>query len=138
MVWENLMSLMLNGLEDMAPDGSVKLGFRAHYPQLETKLTVRGVHMNDVRAKLEPVAREVRRRLGNFILAEDDETIEGVVLSQLAQCQGSLAVVELFTSGQIAARVGCLPGAEKVLRRGTVAHQLVQIYEAIGLTKILR
>src|SRR2546430_10354524 len=33
-------------------DGSVKLGFRAHYPQLETKLTVRGTDMDDVRIKL--------------------------------------------------------------------------------------
>ena len=30
------------GVEELVPDGSVKLGFRAHYPQLETKLTVRG------------------------------------------------------------------------------------------------
>jgi nicotinamide-nucleotide amidase len=132
---ESHVDMMLNGIEDMVPDGSLKLGFRAHYPQLETKLTVRGVDMNDVHAKLEPVAREVGRRLGNFILAEDDETLEGVVLSQLSQCQGSLAVVEMFTSGQIAARLGCLPEAEKVLRRGTVAHHVGQIYEAIGLTK---
>jgi nicotinamide-nucleotide amidase len=132
---ESHVDVMLNGVEDMVPDGSVKLGFRAHYPQLETKLTVRGIDMNDVHAKLEPVAREVRRRLGNFILAEDDETLEGVVLSQLAQCQGSLAVVEMFTSGQIAARLGYLLGAEKVLRRGTVAHHIGQIFEAIGLTE---
>ena len=30
------------------PDGSVKLGFRAHYPQLETKLTTRGADMDDI------------------------------------------------------------------------------------------
>jgi nicotinamide-nucleotide amidase len=130
---ESHVDVMLKGVEDLVPDGSVKLGFRAHYPQLETKLTVRGTDMEEVHAKLEPVAREVRKRLGNFILAEDDETLEGVVLSQMAQRQGSLAVVEMFTSGQIAARLGHLPGAETVLRRGTVARHVAEIYAAIGL-----
>ena len=65
------------------PDGSVKLGFRAHYPQIETKLTVRGTDADDIRRKLEPVQAEVRKRLGNFILAEDDQTLEGVVLAAL-------------------------------------------------------
>src|SRR6266704_2779625 len=69
---ESHVDAMLKGVEDLVPDGSVKLGFRAHYPQLETKLTVRGTDMDDVRKKLEPVEQEVRKRLGNFILGEDD------------------------------------------------------------------
>ena len=73
------------------PDGSVKLGFRAHYPQLETKLTVRGTDMDDVRRKLEPVQAEVRKRLGNFIMAEDDQTLEGVVLAELTRQAATLA-----------------------------------------------
>src|SRR5262245_12876965 len=71
---ESHVDALLAGVEEIVPDGSVKLGFRAHYPQLETKLTVRGRDMDDVRAKLEPVQREVRKRLGNFIMAEDDAT----------------------------------------------------------------
>src|SRR5207237_10654803 len=112
----------LTGLEDLVPDGSVKLGFRAHYPQLETKLTARGRDMDDIRKKLEPVEREVRKRLGNFILAEHDRTLEGVVLAELANRQGTLTVLETFTAGAIAARVAHLPGAEKVFRRGIVAR----------------
>src|SRR5512132_455160 len=115
---ESHVDALLTGVGDLVPDGSVKLGFRAHYPQLETKLTIRGRDMDDVRGKLAPVEREVRRRLGNFILAEDEHTLEGVVLNELTNRQGSLAIVEMFTSGQVAARVGHLPGAEKVVRRG--------------------
>jgi len=115
------------------PDGSVKLGFRAHYPQLETKLTMRGRDIEDVRAKVAPVEREVRKRLGNFILAEDDQTLEGVVLAELAGRQGTLTVVETFTSGQIAARLGHLPGAEKVFRRGVVSRDVGEVCAAVGL-----
>src|SRR5437667_1636567 len=38
---ESHVDSLLTGVEELVPDGSVKLGFRAHYPQLETKLTVR-------------------------------------------------------------------------------------------------
>src|SRR5512144_728052 len=107
---ESHVDALLTGVEALVPDGSVKLGFRAHYPQLETKLTVRGADMDDVRRKLEPVEREVRKRLGNFILAEDDRMLEGVVLEALVAREASLALVETFTSGQIAARVGPLAG----------------------------
>ena len=130
---ESHVDALLTGVEQLVPDGSVKLGFRAHYPQLETKLTVRGRDMDDVRAKLAPVEGEVRKRLGNFILAEDEQTLEGVILSALTARQGSLTVVETFTSGQIAARFGHLTGAEKVFRRGIVARDLAEIYAGVGL-----
>src|SRR3546814_1223902 len=77
---ESHVDALLAGVEELAPERSAKLGFRAHYPQLETTLMVRGLDMDDVRRKLAPVEAEVRRRLGNFILAEDDQTLDGVVL----------------------------------------------------------
>jgi len=130
---ESHVDALLTGVEELAPDGSVKLGFRAHYPQLETKLTARGTDMEDIRRRLGPVEREVRKRLGNFILAEDDQTLEAVVLGELTGRQASLSIVETFTSGQIAARFAHLPGAEKVFRRGIVARDLGLVCAAVGL-----
>src|ERR1039458_5468106 len=96
---ESHVDALLAGVEELVPDGGVKLGFRAHYPQLETKLTVRGTDIDDIRRKLAPVQAEVRKRLGNFILAEDDQTLEGVILAALTECGGTLAMVETFTGG---------------------------------------
>jgi nicotinamide-nucleotide amidase len=130
---ESHVDALLAGIEELVPDGSVKLGFRAHYPQLETKLTVRGADQDAVARKLAPVEAEVRKRLGNFILAEDQESLEGIVLGALAERAASLAVVENFTGGQIAARIAPLPGAEKIFRRGIVARDLGDILAAVGL-----
>jgi competence/damage-inducible protein CinA-like protein len=130
---ESHVDALLTGVEALVPDGSVKLGFRAHYPQLETKLTVRGADKDDIREKLVPVEQEVRKRLGNFILAEDDETLEGVVVRELGSRGATLSIVETFTSGQIAARVAHLLGAERVFRRGTVARDLGEVGAAVGL-----
>src|SRR5438128_4186463 len=130
---ESHVDALLAGVEDLAPDGSVKLGFRAHYPQLETKLTARGTDLDDIKRKLAPIEGEVRKRIGNFIMAEDEQTLEGVVLAELASRQATLSIVETFTSGQIAARIAHLPGAEKVFRRGIVARELAEVWAALGV-----
>jgi nicotinamide-nucleotide amidase len=135
-IGESHADTLLNGVEALAPDGSVKLGFRAHYPQLETKLTVRGADMDDIRRKLAPVEAEVRKRYGNFIMAEDDRTLEGVILAELAKCQGTLAIVESFTAGHITGRIAHLPGAEKIVRRGVVARDLTEICNAVELLNV--
>jgi nicotinamide-nucleotide amidase len=130
---ESHVDQLLTGVEELVPDGSIKLGFRTHYPQIETKLTVRGGDGADIDRKLAPVEAEVRRRLGNFIIAEDDQTLEGVVLSALAAQRGSLSLIETYTGGQIAARIAHLPGADKVFRRGLVARDPAEIAAALGI-----
>jgi len=120
---ESHVDQLLTGVEALDPEGGVKLGFRAHYPQLETKLTVRGTDMDDVRSKLAPITAEVKQRLGNFIIAEDDQTLEGITLAALVAQQASLTLVETFTAGEIAARIAHLPGAEQVFRYGTVVRR---------------
>jgi nicotinamide-nucleotide amidase len=131
---ESHVDQLLSGVEELVPDGSAKLGFRAHYPQIETKVTVRGADAADIERKLAPVVAEVRKRLGNFIMAEDDDTLEGVILKHLAAHEGSLAVVETFTSGLIASRIAPLPGAETIFRRGTVARDIGELWDALRLT----
>jgi nicotinamide-nucleotide amidase len=135
-IGESRADTLLAGIEALVPDGSLKLGFRAHYPQLETKLTVRASDADEARRKLAPVEAEVRKRLGNFVVAEDEQKLEGVVLQALAQRGASLAVVETFTGGSIAARIAPLPGAETVLRRGVVSRDLAQVYASVGLDTV--
>jgi len=132
-IGESHADTLLAGIEALAPEGSVKLGFRAHYPQLETKLTVRGTDMDDVRRKLAPAEEQVRKRLGNFILAEDDQKLEGVLLQALTRQSASLTIAETFTGGAIAARIAPLTGAEKIFRRGIVARNLAELGTAVGL-----
>jgi nicotinamide-nucleotide amidase len=133
---ESHVDEMLKGVEALDPDGGVKLGFRAHYPQLETKLTVRGTDMDDVHRKLAPVTAEVKRRMGNFIMAEDDQTLEGVVLAALTAQQGTLTLVETFTAGAIAGRIGHLPHAEHVFRRGIVVRHFKDLHDVFGLKDV--
>jgi nicotinamide-nucleotide amidase len=133
---ESHVDQLLTGVEELDPEGGVKLGFRAHYPQIETKLTVRGRDADEIARKLAPVGAEVKKRLGNFIIAEDDQTLEGVTLAALLAQQATLAVVETFTAGQIAARMAHLPNAEHVFRRGIVVRQLADLHNEFGLAGV--
>ena len=93
---------------------------KAHYPELETKLAARAEDEATLAAKLAPVEAEVRKRLGNFIVAEDDQSLESVVLAKLKAGGFTLAVAEGVTAGTLAARLAARAEADGVFRHGTV------------------
>jgi nicotinamide-nucleotide amidase len=121
-IGESRADNMLADMEVFKNGGDIKLGFQAHYPQLETKLAVRGDNEADLLARLAPVEAEVRKRLGNFIIAEDDQTLEGVILATLLERGDTLSTAEMFSGGHLAARLAPLVGAERAFRRGIVAR----------------
>jgi len=121
-IGESRADELLAGIPGLAIDGDIKLGFQAHYPQLETKLAARGADEADLARRLAPVEAEVRRRLGNFVIAEDDQTMESVILGKLIEAGHTLAIAETFTGGNIAARIAPLIGAEKIFKRGVVTR----------------
>jgi len=123
-IGESRADEMLAGIPGLAIDGEIKLGFQAHFPELETKLAARGATEAELAAKLAPIEAEVRRRLGNFVVAEDDATLERVVLETLKAGGHTLAVGETFTSGAIASRLAPLLGAEHVFRRGVISPEM--------------
>ena len=133
-IGESRADEMLAGIEAMAPGGGVKLGFQAHYPQLETKLAVRGADQDELDRKLAPIEAEIRRRLGNFVVAEDGQSLESVVLDALRARGGSLAVAETVTGGAVAARLLQAEGSEGLFRRGLVSRNPGQLAAAAGTT----
>src|SRR5476649_908907 len=120
-IGESRADEMLAGIPGLAIDGDIKLGFQAHFPQLETKLAIRGANEADLNVRLAPVEAEVRKRLGNFVVAEDNQSLEGVVLAELTRAKKTLAIGETVTGGIVAARVAPLPGAESVFKQGVIA-----------------
>jgi nicotinamide-nucleotide amidase len=132
-IGESRADEMLSSIPALAQGGPVKLGFQSHYPQLETKLALRAADDAEADGLLAPIEAEVRRRLGHFVLAEDDATLESVVLDALRARGGSLAVAETLTGGGIAARLAPLPGAEGLFRRGLVARDPGRLREAAGV-----
>jgi nicotinamide-nucleotide amidase len=126
-IGESRADNMLGDIDAFRDGSGIKLGFQAHYPQLETKLAVRGESETAVASLLGPVEAEVRRRLGNFIVAEDDQTLEGVLLASLMEGSCTIATAEMFSGGYLAARLAPLPGAERVFRRGIISRDPAEL-----------
>jgi len=123
-IGESRADEMLAGIPGLAIDGEIKLGFQAHFPELETKLAARGATEAELSAKLSTIEAEVRRRLGNFVVAEDEGSLERVVVEKLKAGGHTLAIGETFTSGAIASRLAPLPGAEAVFKKGVIAGDI--------------
>jgi nicotinamide-nucleotide amidase len=123
----------LRDIEGMAVGGEVKLGFQAHYPQLETKLFTRGANAAEVQARIAPLADIVRERLGAYVLGEDDSSLEGLLVERMRERQQSLAVAECGTHGAVAGRLMAVDDAGLALRRGTATSTIGAMAAALGV-----
>ncbi len=132
-IGESRADLLLHGIVQNLAGGSVKLGFQSHYPQLETKLAVQGSSERELQQRLSPIEDQVRQRLGNFIVAEDDQTLEQRIIDVLRSSGGSISTIEMFTGGSIAARLLQLTEAEGLIKRGIVSRELNQLMDAAGV-----
>jgi nicotinamide-nucleotide amidase len=68
------------------------------------------------------LASALRSRLEQYVFAEDEQTIQEIVL-ELCREQGlTLGVAESCTGGLVAARLTSVPGASDVFRGGVIAY----------------
>ena len=126
---------MLNGIEALADDGSVKLGFQSHYPQLEIKLTLQGASQAELDRKIAPVENEVRKRLGNSILCEDDGSVEQEIIRALQQIGGSIRIAEMHTVGRVTARLAGAADSAKCVRSAIVSVEVDQLLKYAGIVQ---
>jgi len=98
-----------------------KLSFRAHYPDLSLRLTVR-TQSADGRALLGTLKNEIRGILGEHIYGEGDTTLEEVIGGLLMDKQQTLALAESCTGGYISHRVTRIAGSSAYYYGGAVTY----------------
>lgn len=133
---ESRVDNMLADADELLNRNDVRLGFQAHYPQLETKLFARGASEAEVDARMAPAAAAVRARLGNFLIAENDDTLEGKVLEALGRDGGTLAVAECGTHGAVSARLVAADGNGTVFQRGALGASIPALARALSIDPI--
>lgn len=69
-----------------------------------------------------PVVEELKARLGDYIYGIDAESLEDVVVSELARRGLHLACAESCTGGLLASRITDIPGASQVFHMGVVTY----------------
>ena len=116
-------SLVCDALAGIESTYGVRLGYRAHLPELDVKVLARAETAEVAVAKAQAAADEVRRRLGaDIIFGEGSQQLPGVVCDLLADHGLRLGLAESCTGGLVASLLTQHPGASRVLAGGVVAY----------------
>ncbi len=86
------------------------------------RIISRGPDEKTARVLIEPVERELRRRLGTFIFGSDEDTLAGVVGGLLRRNGSTVAVAESCTGGLLAKELTDFPGSSSYFMAGWVTY----------------
>ena len=100
---------------------TVRLAFRAAFPQISVRVTVHGPP-EEVDARLTTAAAAIRERLGEFCYGEGDTTMEEEVGRILAAAGKTVAVAESCTGGLVGHRLTNVAGSSAYVLGGVVAY----------------
>jgi nicotinamide-nucleotide amidase len=115
---ESALDEMMAGA--IAPDEG-RVSFRAAFPQISVRVTVRG-RPEDAERRLAALAGRVRERIGSVVFGEGADTMESVVVESLRRRGWRLAVAESCTGGLVAHRLTNVPGSSEVFDGGILAY----------------
>ena len=117
---ESAAADQLRGFQDHFP--SVKLGFRARFPEIHVKLYGSERQEDELRSQLAKAEDWVAQRLGNKIFSFTGESLETAVGKLLRARRATLAVAESCTGGLIADLITEVPGSSDYFLLSTVTY----------------
>ncbi len=132
-IGESRADELLKGIDDLLPD-SIKLGFQSHFPQLETKLAAVGSSESQLDQMLAPAEQMIRQRFGNFILCEDTQTLEGLIVDELSAAGATIATMEMSSGGDISKRLIEADRDGTVVQSGIVSRSLSELAAVVNLS----
>ncbi len=100
----------------------VEIGFYPNFPENHIVLIARHDSEDIAKHNIRAVFRLVESRLGEYIIAHEQETLEGVIAGILIDKKITLAVAESCTGGLITDRLTDIPGSSEFLERGVVTY----------------
>lgn len=98
------------------------VAFLASAGEIKIRISAKGETKEQARVLIDPVEKEVFRRLGDSIFGVDDETIEVVLFRLLEERGWKVATAESMTGGMVAARLTELPGSSKYFVGGVIPY----------------
>jgi nicotinamide-nucleotide amidase len=107
---ESVVGEKLAGIETAFP--GVRLGYRAHFPEIEVKVHATGTSLDEARVLADGASNEVRARLGDVVYGEGDDTFAEVVGRALRTKGYLLAVAESCTGGLLGHLITSEPASD--------------------------
>ena len=98
-----------------------RLAFRASFPQISMRVTVRG-QAQEAEARLAELSNRIRARIGSFVYGEGDVTMEEVVGQLLKDKGKTLGLAEACSGGLVSHRLTNVPGSSAYFQGTVVAY----------------
>lgn len=113
-------------LQDLYQDrvhiDGVRVGFRAHFPEIFIKLSSWDLNEKKAEELLHKVEQEIQNRAGEFIYGENDDTLELVVGNLLRKNNQTLSLAESCTGGFISSKITDVSGSSDYFLGGVISY----------------
>ena len=110
-----------------------RLAFRASFPQISMRVTVRG-QAQEAEARLAELSNRIRGRIGSFVYGEGDVTMEEVVGQLLKDKGKTLGLAEACSGGLVSHRLTNVPGSSAYFQGTVVAYSDAAKTQLLGVT----
>ena len=125
-----------SGLDEMIAgtidEDEGRLAFRANFPQISMRVTVRG-RPGEAEQRLEGLSERIRAKIGAYVYGEGDVTMEEVVGRLLTDNGKTLGVAEACSGGLVGHRVTNVPGSSTYFRGSVVAYSDTAKAQLLGV-----
>ena len=114
-----------SGLDEMVSgviaEDEGKLAFRANFPQISMRVTVRGKE-GEVEQRVEILAQRLREKIGAYVYGEGDVSMEGVVGQLLKEQRKTVGFAEACSGGLVSHRLTNVPGSSNYFLGSIIAY----------------
>lgn len=134
---EAAVASILDGLQGAGPQSDpsapVSIGYLPSGSEIKVRLVAQADQPEEARRLLEPIAQEVRGRLGDLIFGENSDTLPAVLGKLLVEKGLTLAAAESLTGGLVGALLTTAPGASKWFKGSAVAYHKESKLSLLGI-----
>ena len=118
-----------NLISDLMRSNNPTVGLAAHPGQTDVRITAKAENEAQADRLIAGMEEELRERLGDVIYGTEEQRLEEVVASMVAERGLSVAIVETNTQGLIARRLENTSQDRPILREGSVISRSVDAVE---------
>jgi nicotinamide-nucleotide amidase len=131
---ESYLAERIADIEDSLPS-FIKLAYLPKLGQVRLRLSAYGEDEALLRDKVNEFSTKIVERVGNVVAAEEDITIEKVILNYMAENNLTLSVAESCTGGYISHLITQHAGSSKVFFGGAVSYSYELKESILGVKK---
>jgi nicotinamide-nucleotide amidase len=130
---ESLMAELLDDVYHGSTNPS--LAYLAGGGEVKLRVTAKAATAAEAEAMIEPVAREIERRLGDYVYSDEGEDLETVVGRLLRESGRLVACAESLTGGSLGVRLSSAPGSSDFFRGSAVCYTAEAKHAVLGVSQ---